>query len=371
MIAFGVFIGGKHMQQKKNTISLVCLICHFLVTIIATSSNYIAAVGFIDIGGAIASTIGLSVLVIATYLLLYFEIIGKIGAIIGFSLQVISSVGQQISHYAIAENDNYIVLGIASGIGLNLFFAGSIYLLSNTKSISHKDANSLNEHCVHFQNDECTGRMKELKERRGHYDFSSEEGEANRQLRKLMNIPEQECIIRMGEIKAKGISLLYVLMAGMFYVAFIVLSILTKGKHYSGIFSPIEYRILGIEVANKYAFEKEYTFTIGLGIYIFICVVVTIIPVAFYMYQRWKISTTKFLLTEKKVYVFDSRESVPKAIIPLYKIKSVDLKSNFYINSAQNIIITNIANERVNINGVRNANAFLNAVIEEYRKNGG
>lgn len=359
------------MKENKKTISLVCLTCHFFITFIVNCSNYIASGGFMNVMGAIASTIGLSVVVIVTYLLLYFKIINTIGAIIGLSLQVISSVGQRISHYAIAENENYVVLGIASGIGLNLFFVCSLYFLLNTQNIARKETIALNANSVHFQDEEQTVGMIEVKERQGHFDFSSEEGEANKQLRKLMKIPEQESIIRMGEIKAKGISLLYVLMAGMFYVAFIVLSILTKGKHYSGIISPIKYRILGIEIAYKYAFEKEYTFTIGLGIYIFICVVVTIIPVAFYMYQRWKISTTKFLLTEKKVYVFDSRESVPKAIIPLYKIKSVDLKSNFYINGAQNIIITNIANERVNINGVRNANAFLNVVIEEYRKNGG
>lgn len=361
------------MKENKKTISLVCLTCHFFITFIVNCSNYIASGGFMNVMGAIASTIGLSVVVIVTYLLLYFKKINTIGAIIGLSLQVISSVGQRISHYAIAENENYVVLGIASGIGLNLFFVCSLYFLLNTQNIARKETIALNANSVHFQDEEQTVGMIEVKGRQGHFDFSSEEGEANKQLRKLMKIPEQESIIRMGEIKSKGVSFFYVLMTGLFYVAFIVLSILTQteGKSYSGVFAPIEYRILGIEIAYKYGFKNEYTLTSGLGIYIFICIVVLVIPIAIYLYQRWQISATKFVLTEKKLYVFDSRKSVPKAIIPLSTIKNIDFKPNFYISDAKNIIITNTANGKVKIYGVRNANAFLNVVIEEYRKNGG
>ena len=123
-------------QSSEKKLSILLVILHLVITLIINFflGNYVGFFGFL---GALLYTIGVSIIVLISFPLLFYGKINKTGTYIGIALQILASIGLYCSTFAYYY-DSFFILGLLCGIVSNVLYISSMIVLLkyNTNSLS-------------------------------------------------------------------------------------------------------------------------------------------------------------------------------------------------------------------------------------------
>lgn len=359
-------------QNSKKTLAIIFFACQLLLNLILLLFRGD------EIVGAIASSIGSSVFALATFFLLYFGKIGKIGTIVGATLQVVSCMGTNASYYLALEYKNWFAHGSLAGILTNIpLIISFLFLYYGVVSEKNSEKKETILFSAPEQNDSVNNHREDNRDinamKQGHYDFSISNEQVKKRYRQLFSVPDGEEIVSIGDIKSKGISLTLWVVTFGYWAVLALVCWLTYGKYsressYAIINKGYPIRMLGIEFAT----EKRGNFELhgGLVLLIFVILLLASIPFIIIGVKKFWISSTRLMLTNKRIFFLDSDER--KCSIKLGNIQCLDCVSCLFSYNAHKIIITTVSGEKTTICGVRNAHDFIKSTIgaiENIREN--
>ena len=129
-------------DKSSRILSVTLLVCHlfvtFIVNLFTTTHN-----GNIDLLGTMGYTIGTSIIVLISFLLLLYQNIQKTGTYISMGLQIAASIGMYSSLFA-ATHDSFFALGFLCGIFCNILYIASMVVLLNHNSGSNNNSAKTN-----------------------------------------------------------------------------------------------------------------------------------------------------------------------------------------------------------------------------------
>ncbi len=359
-------------QNQKKTLAIVFITCQLLLNLI------LLLVKGNEVVGAIAFTVGTYAFGLVTFFLLYFGKIRKIGTIIGATLQVMGCMGQNASYYLALEYKNWFAHGSLAGILTNIPLIISLLFLYY--GVAGDNASRKKETVV-FSSPEQNGSVNNQREnnrdvnamQQGHYDFSISNEQVKKGYRRLFSVPDSEEIISIGDIKSKGISLMLWIITLGYWIVLSLVCWLTYGKGSGQSALDIRNRgtsitMLGIEFAT----EKRGDFELHEGLVLLILVILLLASIPFIIIgvKKFWISSTRLMLTNKRIFFLDSDER--KYSIKLENIQCLDCVSCLFSYNAHKIILTTVSGEKTTICGVRNAHDFIKSTIgaiENIREN--
>lgn len=114
-------------QQSKKHCAILLVTLHLIATLLINLflGNYTGFLGFL---GAVAYTIGVSIIVLISFPLLFSKKINKLGTYISISLQILGSIGLYCSTFAYYY-DSFFILGLLCGIVSNVLYISAMGVL--------------------------------------------------------------------------------------------------------------------------------------------------------------------------------------------------------------------------------------------------
>lgn len=396
--------------QSTKTLSKVSLAFHFIITLIITCFLE-KPDNSTEILGAIAGTIGFSVLVIISYLCLSYKKIQKTGSYIFIILQIMGCSGNYFS-YLVNTTDNYYFLGIFYGVVSNIFYIVAMLLLLKDKSSAtetttkktinlNNEANTITQSCAICPNcgnniaspgqkfcSNCGNQLQRANKQTTNIDailkdtsplvqeaefqkpktcinfsdIEKSEEEVNRNNLNKITVPKDETILSVGKVNFQGFSVVPWVISVITWIIEAVLIILSYDVHYTGFLSK-DWYLLGINFAYEWGHGKGY-YPDGIFTIIILIALIGCIPLVFLLITKSRIENAELVLTNQRLY-FARNEEVQK--IEFDQIISMEYKPCTFFNRANKICIILLSDTHIIIRGLSNAPEFAEKTVQAYK----